>query len=262
LAGLCFASAALLPAVGQAAGSLLLIDPPPEATTWAGGLTARSWPSAPGGVQRTDGFLPALDVATPNGAFASTDSGVGWNLAALVLDAAAAKQWQWGARLWPQFGRPKRYTPAGIDRLGPRVTTETFLNVQASPYVLLQSGFSWGSGRHRDGAQLELGATSGIPIGDDLIGVSLATTFANRAQLRSSFGVGPGESLASGLPVWRPGAGWQDWSLALGAEHKFNADWSISGQWLNTRLVNAAARSPLTQTASQSSYTLTLWRHF
>lgn len=52
------------------------------------------------------------------------------------------------------------------------------------PELLLQSGLSWGSGRHHNGDQLELGATSGIPLGDELLGISLAATYANAAHLR------------------------------------------------------------------------------
>ena len=35
------------------------------------------------------------------------------------------KDWQWGARLWPQWGRPKRLAPAGAERIGTRVLTVT-----------------------------------------------------------------------------------------------------------------------------------------
>lgn len=246
-----------------AAGSLVLLDEPPAAATWLGGVTARSWPSAPGSVERSNGLLPAFDYTSPQGAFVSTDTGVGWNLGPLLLSPEQAKEWQFGARLWPQFGRPKRLTPQGVDRLGSRVTTEAFANWQVLPALLLQSGFSWGSGRRHNGSQLELGATTGFPIGkDDLIGIGVAASYANAAHLRSLYGVGPNESAASGLPVWRPGSGLQDVSLAISAEHKFSADWSISGQWLNARLMDTAAHSPLTQARSQQSFTLSLWRRF
>lgn len=245
-----------------AAGSLVLMDAPPETASWSGGATAHSWPSAPGSRSRSDDLLPALEYLAPSGAFVSTDLGVGWNLVPLLAGAEAARTWQVGARLWPQFGRPSRFTPNGIDRLGPRVTTEAFANVQATPWLLLQSGLSWGSARHHDGQLLELGITSGLPVGDDLIAVTLAATAANGAHLRSSYGVGPGESLASGLPEWRPRAGMMDWSVALSGEHKFSERWSVSGQWLNARLVGDAARSPLTNSKSQQTFSLSLWHRF
>lgn len=262
LTGLYVAAGPSLIGSAQAAGSLVLMDAPPVTTTWSGGVSTRSWPSAPGGRARSDDILPAVEVLTPNGAFVSTDLGVGWNVIPLLADAETAKTWQLGARLWPQFGRPSRYTPHGIDRLGSRVTTEVFANVQATPYLLLQSGASWGSGRRHDGAVYELGVTSGIPIGDDVIGVTLGASAANGAHLQSSYGVGRGESHASGLPEWHPRAGMMDWSVALNGEHKFNERWSVSGQWINARLVGDASRSPLTQSKTQQTFSLSLWHRF
>ena len=246
----------------RAAGSLLLIDAPPADTTWSGGLSVRGWPRAPDSSHQNTGLLPAVDYEAPSGFFAATDTGLGWNLAPTLLDGAAAKDWQFGARLWPQSGRPRRESPPGVERLGTRIVGEAFANVQVLPALLLQSGLSWGSGRRHDGGQLELGATSGIPLGDDLLAVSLAATYANAAHLRGSFGVRPAESTSSGLPVWRPGAGWQDWSIALSGEHKFSADWSVSGQWLHSRLIGQAARSPLTHDRDQPSFIISLWHRF
>ncbi|WP_431045756.1 MipA/OmpV family protein [Roseateles sp. L2-2] len=249
-----------LPAV--AAGSLVLMDAPPAQTSWSGGVSTRSWPSAPGSRARSNDLLPAVEVLTPEGGFVSTDLGIGWNLVPLLADADTARTWQAGARLWPQFGRPSRVTPKGIDRLGSRVTTEAFANVQAASWLMLQSGFSWGSGRRHDGQVLELGLTSGIPIGDDLIAVTLGATAANGAHLRSSYGIGPGESRASGLPAWRPRAGMMDWSIALSGEHKFSEHWSVSGQWLDARLVGEASRSPLTTSRTQQTFSASLWYRF
>lgn len=260
LLGACLTGLATQPA--RAAGSLLLIDAPPAEATWSGGLSWRSWPRAPGSARERYALLPAVDYESPSGVFAATDTGLGWNLAPRLLDGQAAKVWQFGARLWPQSGRSRRESPPGVERLGSRLITELFANVQATPELLLQSGLSWGSGRHHNGDQLELGATSGIPIGDDLLAISLAATYANAAHLRGSFGIGPGESAASGLPVFRPHSGWQDWSIALSAEHKFSADWSVNGQWLHSRLIGQAARSPLTHSRAQPDFILSLWHRF
>jgi len=241
----------------MAAGTLLLIDAPPAQTTLSVGATARGWPAAPGATQQDHALLPAFDYAAPNGFFASTDDSIGWNLAPQFMDEAGVKTWQWGARLWPQWGRPQRLTPPGTERTGTRVLGELFANVQATSFLLLQSGLSLGSGQRRNGAQLEFGATSGLPLGDELIGISLAVSHANAAQLRGSFGV---SAAPGGPPVWQPSRGWQDWSTALSWEHKFSADWSVSGQWLGAWLLGGAARSPLTQSRFQPSFTVSLWR--
>ncbi|MBV8502614.1 MAG: MipA/OmpV family protein [Paucibacter sp.] len=244
----------------MAAGTLLLIDAPPAQTTLSLGGTTRAWPTAPGASQEDRILLPALDYTTPAGFFTSTDDGIGWNLAPQFMDTQGVKEWQWGARLWPQWGRPRRLTPPATDRSGTQVLGELFANVQALPFLLLQSGLSGGSGRHHNGTQLEMGATTGVPIGDDLIGISLAASYANAAQLRHGFGVSPASAARGGPRAWQPSRGWQDWSEAVSWEHKFSADWSVSGQWLGARLLGAAAGSPLTQTRFQPSFTLSLWR--
>lgn len=246
----------------RAAGSLLLLDDPPAVASTSAGLSLRGWPSAPGSAHQREALLPALSYENPNGLFAATDTGLGWNLAPALLEAEQAKPWQFGARLWPQSGRSRRESPPGVDRLGSRLITQLFANAQPVPELLLQSGLSWGSGRHHNGNQLELGATSGIPLGADLIGISLAATYADAAHLRGSFGIGPGESRASGLPVFRPHSGWQDWSVALSAEHKLSADWTVNGQWLHAHLVDQAAASPLAHTHDQPSFILSVWRRF
>ncbi len=240
-------------APAHAAGTLLLIDAPPTVPTLSAGVSARGWPAAPGSTRQQRALWPAFDYAAPNGFFASTDESIGWNLAPQFMDEAGVKTWQWGARLWPQWGRSQRDTPPGAERIGTRVLGELFANVQALPFLLLQSGASWGGGQHGEGAQLELGATSGVPIGEDLIGIGLAASYANAAQLRGSFGV---------YPAWQPSRGWQDWSVAISAEHRFSAQWSVSGQWLGAHLLGDAARSPLTQSRWQPSFTLSLWRRF
>lgn len=250
------------PLPAHAAGSLLLLDAPPAQTTWSGGVSARGWPRAPGSGRQNVSLLPAVDYEAANGIFAATDEGLGWNIAPSLLDGSAAKDWQFGLRLWPQAGRSRRESPPGVERLGTRLVTEAFGNVQVLPVLLLQSGLSWGSGRHHDGGQLELGATSGIPLGDDLLGVTVAATYANAAHLRGSFGLRASEAHNSGLPAWQPGSGWQDWSVALSGEHKFSADWSVSGQWLHARLVGQAAASPLTHSRDQPSFIVSLWHRF
>ncbi len=260
----CLAGLGLVAAAGvaRAGGTLLLLDAPPAEATWSGGLSVRGWPRAPGSTRQRQALQPAFDYESPSGAFAATDTGLGWNLSPQLLTGEESKAWQFGARLWPQAGRSRRESPPGVQTLGSRLITQVFANHQVMPELLLQSGLSWGSGRNHNGGQLELGATSGIPIGSDLLGISLAATYANAAHLRGGYGLGQAESLASGLPVFRPHSGWLDWSLALSAEHKFSADWSVNGQWLHTRLVGQAAHSPLTHSRDQPAFILSLWHQF
>lgn len=207
-------------------------------------------------------MLPALDYESPSGLFAATDSGLGWNLAPELMSSESAKTWQLGARTWPEPGRSRHESPPGVEHLGSRLISQLFANAQVLPELLLQSGLSWGSGHHHNGNQFELGATSGLPIGRDLLGISLAATYANAAHQRSSFGIGAKESLVSGLPTFRPHSGWQDWSVGLSAEHRFSDTWSVNGEWLHAHLIGQPVRSPLTHSTDQPSFILSVWRKF
>jgi outer membrane scaffolding protein for murein synthesis (MipA/OmpV family) len=253
IAAATLALAAALPA--QAAGNLLLIEAPPPKATLAMGASVWQLPQYPGAKKTDTLVLPALDWQLPNGLFVSTDTGVGWNL-------SSSKTVQAGVRLWPQFGRSRKDGPAGLDPIGLRIQAQGFANVQIGEVLLLQSGVLYGAGRDRDGLQVELGATSGIPIGDSLIGIGLATSWANKAWRDSYYGVTAAESRASGLAAYSPGSGTLDTSLTVSAEVKFGPAWRLSGQVVLARLNTDLSRSPVVQQRRQDLATLTLWRSF
>ncbi|MEO8279298.1 MAG: MipA/OmpV family protein [Ideonella sp.] len=247
--------AALACDAAQAAGSLLLIEAPPPVATFAVGSSMWALPAYPGSRRERWTLLPGLDWYAPSGLFASTDLGLGWNL-------SRRRDLQAGLRLWPDLGRGGRDLPRGINAVGPRLQVEGFFNYQLLPVLLLQSGASFGAGRDRDGAQLELGATSGLPIGNDLLGIGLAATLANRAYRQSTAGVSPGESQASGLAAWQVSGGWHDVSLTLSFEHKFDGQWRLDAQWIAACFLGDTAHSPLVKSRRQDTVTMTLWYAF
>lgn len=236
-------------------GTLLLIDSPPAAARLSIGPSAWSMPAYPGSRAARALVIPGIDYQTPSGLFASTDLGLGWNL-------SRRSDIQSGVRLWPQFGREGTQGPRGLNGIGTRIQGQGFLNYQAAEALLLQSTLSYGAGRRHDGAQFEFGATSGVPIGPDLLGIGVAASYANRSFRQSYFGVSSSESIISGLPATTLGSGWQDVSLTLSAEHKLSDKWRISGQFIAARLVGEAARSPITRSRSQLASSVTLWRDF
>jgi outer membrane protein len=60
------------------------------------------------------------------------------------------------------------------------------------------------------------------------------------------FTVTPAESLASGLPVYRAGAGLNSVGVAGSATYRFNPQWELTGYVRYDRLVGDAADSPIT----------------
>lgn len=248
---------ALLLATGaaQAAGNLLLIEAPPAQDTLAVGGSVWRLPQYPGARASDTLVLPALDYAAASGLFVSTDYGVGWNV-------SPTKALQAGVRLWPQFGRSQDDGPPGLASVGPRIQAQGYANLLLAEVVLLQSGLLYGAGRDRNGVQLELGATTGLPLGPLQIGLGLSATWADANFRQSYFGVSAGEAQASGLRVTTLGAGLLDTALTLSAEAKFDDRWRLSGQVVVARLSSEVARSPLAQQRRQTSATLTLWRSF
>ena len=244
-----------LPTAARAWGDLVLIESPPEVATRSLGATLWVLPRYPGADRNRTSFWPAVDYYDPSGVFVSTELGVGWNI-------SRRKDLQAGLRLWPQPGRKSDEGPPGLRAVGTRIQQEAFINYQVLPALLLQSGVLHGSGRHGDGMQLELGATSGLPIGKDLLGVGAAATFANRAHRQSYYGVSQTDAAASGFPVFRMPAGWQDVNLTFSVEHRFDSRWHADGQVVVARLVGAAAATPVVASRRQVATTFSLWRDF
>lgn len=254
LRALALGASAAMATQAQAAGNLLLLEAPPRQATLAAGAGLWAMPKYPGSKDNDLLVLPALDWAHPNGLFVSTDLGVGWNL-------SPAKDVQAGVRLWPQFGRSRSDRP-GLEPIGLRIQGQAFANWQLGEIALLQSGVLYGAGRDRNATQVELGLTSGIPIGDDLIGIGVSASWGDKHFRQSYFGISSAESRASGLPAVSFGAGRLDTALTLSAEHKFGSHWRIGGQVVWSRLSRELARSAVVQSRSQTLATVSVFRSF
>lgn len=243
---------ACLPTPALAWGSLLLIEAPPTVATFSAGVSLWSLPQFPGAGRQLNILLPALDYYGAQGLFASTDTGVGWNL-------LRRKELQAGLRLWPIAGRHGADRLAGLSSLPWRIQQQAFVNLQVLPALLLQSAVLHGSGLHADGAQLEIGATSGLPLGADLLAIGVAASAANGAHRQSYFGVTAADALASGLPAYKVPAGWQDVSLTLSFEHRFSPGMHMDAQIVAARIIGAASRSPIVTDKRQLGVSTSIW---
>jgi outer membrane protein len=77
------------------------------------------------------------------------------------------------------------------------------------------------------------------------LGVNVTSTWATGAYMRSYFGVSPGQSAASGLPVFAPGSGFKDVGVELSANYVFASQWALVSNVGYKRLMGDAADSPL-----------------
>jgi outer membrane scaffolding protein for murein synthesis (MipA/OmpV family) len=239
----------------HALGGLILIGPPPqEGYTFAMGPALAGYPEAPGSGRTKVLPLVGVDFESSTGGFVSTEIGAGWNF-------SKREDLQYGARLWPVFGRDDdRSRARGLDDVGNRLGLGLFMNYEPWEFLVLQSSLLTGSGSDRNGTQFEAGATVGAPLGDStLLGLTLGTTWSNGAYLRSYFGVTPAESAVGILPVFAPGAGWSDVNVSLNADVRLSPRWKLSGQWLVARLIGDAGHSPVTTSRTQNTFLMTLW---
>ncbi len=226
---------AALPLHALAWGSLLLTDAPPHDDTVALGLTHWRLPSSPESHSMRSLWSPALEYRRADGGFVSTEMGLGWDL-------SRNPEWQYGPRLWPILGRPHRDPVSGQAPMGDRWQKQWFANHMLDDMVLLQSAFSWGSGRNQAGFQSEFGAASGVPLWGGMLGLGLATTFGNAAYRHDDAGSAH--------------RSWSDASLTLGYEVRWSGHWRVDGQVQRARILG----SPASGQGTQGAALLTLWR--
>jgi outer membrane scaffolding protein for murein synthesis (MipA/OmpV family) len=145
----------------HALGGLILIDAPPkDGYTLAVGPALAGYPEAPGSDRTKVLPLVGVDFESASGGFISTDIGAGWNF-------SKREDLQFGARLWPVFGRDDdRSRARGLDDVGNRLGLGLFLNYEPWQFLVLQSSLLTGSGSDRNGTQFETGATIAAPLGD------------------------------------------------------------------------------------------------
>ena len=78
-----------------------------------------------------------------------------------------------------------------------------------------------------------------------VVSIGPRVLFSDARYQRAYFGVTPAASLASGLPVYRPGGGIHGVAVASGANFALNSRWGLFGYARYERLVGDAAKSPI-----------------
>jgi outer membrane protein len=78
-----------------------------------------------------------------------------------------------------------------------------------------------------------------------LVSIGPRVLISDARYQRAYFGVTPAESLASGLPAYRPSGGVHGVAVASGAIYALNSRWGVFGYARYERLVGQATRSPI-----------------
>ncbi|WP_298923246.1 MipA/OmpV family protein [uncultured Ramlibacter sp.] len=81
-------------------------------------------------------------------------------------------------------------------------------------------------------------------------------TLADRNRQQTFFGIDAEQSASSGRPQYHPEGGLNSWRLALGANYGITPQFGLGGRVVFSRLQGDAARSPITQDASQATLSI------
>lgn len=94
------------------------------------------------------------------------------------------------------------------------------------------------------------------------LGAGVGVSFANGQYMRAFYGINAAQSVASGHPVYEPGAGLRSVSLSLGLRGDVTAEWGMMVGASASRQLGPAARSPLTLTPTGWSVSAGVIRRF
>ncbi len=231
------AGLAASPAAAQYQGlvSLPPVGPGDSRLLIGGGLVNRA--AYLGSDDRVTTVLPYIDYAHRNGFFASTGAGIGYSF----INTATT---QIGLRVIPRFGRDEDTSDdlRGMGDIDP--------GAEASAYATHALSREWTVGINlrggNQGAELDVGARRDIVLGPATrLSAFAFATAANGTSQRAWFGIDEGQSLASGYPVFAPGAGLRNLQVGATMNHFFARRWIAIGGIGLGRVLGDAADSPI-----------------
>jgi MipA family protein len=232
--------------------------PPGTSSGGVAGAAVLMGTAYPGASESRVRALPSVEYQWANGWFAGVLQGVGFN-------ASQRPDMAYGARVTVDFGREEKRSAVlqGLGDVETRPQVGAFFNASPVRGLNLQSSLRYGSGNDRDGLLLDLGVGTGWPLSPAWrVGAQLATTWANAAHQQAYFGVDAAQSAASGLAVYRPGAGVQNVRASASLVHSPAPGWSVGATVTHTEWQGDARRSPLVRDAGRTTGLLTVGRRF
>jgi outer membrane protein len=228
---------ACAPAAAQYQGIVSLPPVGPGESRLLVGGSAISRPAYQGSDDRVWTALPYIDYARRDGLFASTGSGVGYSV-------VNTPQTQLGIRVIPRFGRRQ----SSSDDL--RGMGDIDWGVEGSVYATHALSRQWTVGLNLraggKGGEIDVGARRDFVVGPATrMSVFGFATAGNDKSQRTWYGVDAGQSLASGYPVYTPGAGLRNAQVGASVNHFFAGRWIAIGGLGIGRVLGDAADSPI-----------------
>ena len=228
-------SAALLPFSPASAQSL-----GGEPTRIRVGLGAQFVPAYPGADNRK--LRPLWDIGRARAGetfgFEAPDESFG-------VPLISTRRLEIGPVLNYEGSRKTEEVGAPLDKVKATIEAGASIDYYVSDALRLRVEARRGLGGH-DGWIGNAGADYVIRDGDDyLFSIGPRVTLANARYQRAYFGVTPEESVATGLPVYRPGSGVQAVGASAGFLYQFTPKWGLYSYAKYDRLVGDAADSPV-----------------
>jgi outer membrane protein len=132
-----------------------------------------------------------------------------------------------------------------FDKVKATLEAGGFVQFYLDPAIRIRAELRKGIGGH-DGLNGSVGADFIIRDKDRYIfSIGPRARFSDKKYQRAYFGITPAESIASGLPAYRPDGGFQAIGINAGFLYQFNYHWGITSYARYDRLIDDPGKSPL-----------------
>ncbi|WP_432258625.1 MipA/OmpV family protein [Cupriavidus sp. TMH.W2] len=223
------------------------------------GLGVGSTTEFAGGKDRMVGVVPGLRYVTPGGRLLE------WYGPYAQFNFGGLTGFQWGPAVGLRLGRNNVDDPV-VSRVHEIDTTVEaggfigyeYLNEGRIPWrlrggvnVMTNAGIVYG------GTHIAATGSLWVPLHPRVYaGVGLGATWVSGSFNRTYFGVTPSDSAASGLPVYNPGGGLEQFTGWLALIYQFDKHWYGGAMVYGQRLAGDAADSPIvTQRGTRNQIT-------
>lgn len=201
-----------------------------------------------GGNERTIGVLPGLRYTTDSGRLLE------WYGPYAQFNLGGLTGWQYGPAVQLRLGRNDVDDPvvARIHEIDTTVEAGGFFGYEyiapgAVPYrlrggvnVMTNAGIQYG------GVRVAANGSFWMPVSPRaLLGLGLGMTWVSRSFNQTYFGVTQADSAASGLPVYSPGGGLEQYTGWLAAIYRIDKHWFVGAMVYMQRITGDAADSPI-----------------
>ena len=187
--------------------------------------------------------------------FARTSDGIGFT----VLETG---RFTVGASVAWMRGYDGKDVPAGIGELKSALGGRLFVSTRLGGALATVSATQALTKSER-GMQVDARLAYPWQVDERLtVAPAVSVSWANDKYMGSYFGIDARRAAASGLPAYAPSAGIKDVALRIGVNYRFGQHWSVAGAIGASRLMDAAADSPLVVRKTQPAAMLGLSYRF